>query len=123
MGTFQRGVQYDGTWAVYAGDSNRERVEFTAGGVPWDLTGAVVTAQARKVDTDPLVALEAVVEMTDPLFGVVHLSWDGEAVRALLAGSSTWDGVYDIQVAQAGVTSTLMRGRMKAMMDVTRVSP
>lgn len=120
MATFRRGVQYDGTWYLYAGDSNRERVEFTTGGAPWDLTGAEISAQARVADTDPAAALTAVVEMSDPAEGVIHISWDGEAVRALLADTPEWSGVYDIQVVQGGITTTPIRAAMKALMDVTR---
>ena len=119
---FRRGVQSDGTWWVYAGDENREYCSFLAGGNLWDLTGCTIEAQARKVDTDPVAAITAVVEMTDPANGRVHISWDGEDVRTLLAGQSTWEGVYDIQVLEAGRTQprTVVRAVWHAQMDVTR---
>jgi hypothetical protein len=119
--TFKKGVQPDGSWWVYAGDRNRVRWEFT-GAAPVDLTGTVITAQARKADTDPLPALVALVEMTDPAGGLVHISWDGDDVRALLAGASSWEGEYDIQVLPPGqaLPDTVHRAVMRAQMDVTR---
>ena len=121
MAAFKRGVQHDGTWYVVAGDSNRERVEFVAGGLPWDITGAVIAAEARASVTAPgPPALTAVVEMTDPPAGVAHISWDGEAVRAVLAGDAEWSGVYDIEIMQGGEVSTPWQRPMRALMDVTR---
>lgn len=119
---FRRGVQADGSWWLYAGDANREMWTFTAGGVLADITGWVITAQARKQDTDPAAALTAVVEMTDPVNGLAHISWDGEQVRAVLAGASSWEGVFDIQVLPPGqvLPETVHRGAVRAQMDVTR---
>lgn len=119
---FKRGVQSDGSWRAYAGDRNRVPWRFTADGALRDLTGCTISAQVRVKDTDLAVAITARVEMTDPAAGVVHISWDGEEVRALLAGQPTWKGVYDVQVLEAGqaLPDTVHRGDWYAQMDVTR---
>lgn len=109
-------------WKVYAGDANEELVEFLADGVPWDLTGAVVTAQARKKAPDAEVALTATVTEVDAELGQYRVAWDGEMVRAVLAGQESWSGVWDLQVLEDGalLPRTMLRGAMTATHDVTR---
>lgn len=111
-------------WSVYVGDSNEELFEFLTDGVPWDLTGAVVTAQARVTAPDPAIAVTATVAPVDPTIGTYHVSWDGEALRTLLAGAETWKGTWDLQVLEAGKTlpRTLLRGAFLATHDVTRTA-
>ena len=99
---FKKGVQPDGSWFVYAGDANSVSWNLIAAGSPWNLTGATVEAHARKVDTDSVPALVAECVVVAPLAGTVRISWDGESVRTLLAGTSSWSGVYDIQVTMTG---------------------
>lgn len=111
------------SWRVYAGDSNRQTFTFHATpGVPWDLTGAELQAQARASSTDVAVAVEAVCTITDATAGLVTVEWDGEEVRALLAGAEEWAGVWDLQILEAGQTLpvTLLVGAWTATMDVTR---
>lgn len=117
---FKWGVQADGSWNLYAGDWNRVRWELV-GEAPVDITGCVITCQARKVDTGPL-AMTAVVEMTDPPAGVFHIAWDGEEVRAVLEGKSAWEGLYDIQIQwpQEPGPRTRHRAPLRAQMDITR---
>jgi hypothetical protein len=119
---YLRGVQPDGSWHVYAGDHNSVRWRFVAGGAPWDLTGTTVEAHARRRDTDVDPALVADVTVIDGPTGVVDIAWDGEAVRALLDGVSSWEGVYDMQLTAAGdvLADTMIRAKMRAFMDVTR---
>lgn len=114
-------------WKVYAGDRNLQLFTFYASeGVPWDLTGAVLSAQARASATDATVAVDAVCTITDPAAGLATVEWDGEAVRTLLGAAATWAGVWDLQVLESGATLplTLVKGPWTADMDVTRaVSP
>ena len=86
---------------VRAGDRNLLHVRITSAGVPLDLTGSTVTAQARKKSTDAVPAITADVEVTDAALGEIDLRWPGEQVTAALAGADTWAGVWDLQV-QAG---------------------
>lgn len=109
---------------VRGGDANARSMRFTVEGQPLDLTGMVVTAQARKksVDPDP-PALTAVIDVIDPVAGEVIISWSGEAVSGLLAGAAKWTGVWDLQV-QSGAGAlpvTLMAGAFECVSDVTRV--
>lgn len=119
---FKKGVQPDGSWFVYAGDGNAVTWNLIAGGQPWNLTGATVMAHARKVDTDETPAMEAECVVLDEEGGSVRISWDGETeVRPVLSGTSSWSGVYDIQVVMgAGKPETVHRAKMFAKMDVTR---
>ena len=109
-------------WKVYAGDRNEAQFVFTAGGAPWDLTGADISAQARLRDIDPAVALTATTVWVDAAGGLATVGWDGEEVRALLAGATHWQGVWDFQVLEAGQTlpKTMLRGKFTAIYDVTR---
>lgn len=104
---------------VRAGDANQMTVSITAGGVPVDITGMTVSAQARLTPTAP-DALSAVVTILDPLAGSVLLEWPGDAVATLLGAATTWRGVWDLQLENAGAVQTLAAGRFAADMDVTR---
>jgi len=110
-------------WKVYAGDRNEVVFSFEAGGAPWDITGASVAAQARIRATDPAVALDANVDVFDATSGKVTIAWDGEEVRALLAGADHWQGVWDLQITETGETLpiTMLRGKFTAIYDVTRL--
>lgn len=103
---------------IYAGDSNPLEVTLTVGDDPVDLTGATVTAQARKTKLDTEIALTALIVVTDDVGGVCIISWDGDEIRDLLidCDKDTWQGVWDFQVDD----QTLLGGKFKAQMDVTR---
>ena len=108
---------------MYAGDRNEQTFAFQQpDGSQWDITGAVITAQARATAADPVVAVEAVCTLTDSVAGLASVAWDGEAVRTLLAGEDTWVGVWDMQILEAGQTLpvTLVAGKFTAVHDVTR---
>lgn len=110
-------------WAVYAGDRNSQTFEFYAtADTPWDLTGATLRAQARLDALDAAVAIEALCTVDDAVGGIVTVSWDGELVRALLAGAESWAGVWDIELIEAAQTLpvTLLAGKFTAQLDVTR---
>jgi hypothetical protein len=112
-------------WNVYAGDANRVVFELSTSVDPVDLTGATIDAQARVSAVDQTIALTATVTEVEPLLGRFAVGWDGEAVRALLAGAEKWEGVWDVQILQAGQTlpRTILRGRFIATHDVTRTTP
>jgi hypothetical protein len=107
---------------VYSGDANTEVFEIVGGDDPIDITGSLIEAQARVSATDDTIALTAVVELTAPTLGQFTISWPGEDVRTLLAGSESWSGVWDVQFTAPGETlpTTLLRGRFDAAADVTR---
>ena len=108
---------------IRAGDQNMLSMTVTVGGVPYDLTDKVVTAQARKTANDP-VALDAVVAVTAPTAGQFTLRWPGDAVSVLLGSATTWKGVWDVQVQAAGQDAlTLLAGKFTAVLDVTRPAP
>jgi hypothetical protein len=107
---------------VYAGDRNTVRLELLADGSPWNLDGAVLSAQARSTATSPDVALTATIVDVDPSRGLFDVGWDGEAVRALLGGAAAWSGVWDLQVLEPeqDLPTTVLHGTISATMDVTR---
>jgi len=107
---------------IRAGDRNEMTFTVMSKGAPVDLTGMTVTAQARKKATDPdPAALEAVVDITDPVNGTGTLRWPGDDVRTLLGSSAKWTGVWDLQVGD-GVSdpTTIAAGSFDAVSDVTR---
>jgi hypothetical protein len=106
---------------VRAGDKNQFTLTITKDNAPVALTG-VVTAQARKLPTDPdPAAITAVVDVLDAPGGRVSVRWPGAEVSAALAGAPTWAGVWDLQV-KSGTDDpvTLVAGTFGAVMDVTR---
>jgi hypothetical protein len=108
---------------IRAGDQNQISCTVTTGGVPLDLTGKEVTAQARLTPTDAS-ALDAVIEITRPTLGEFNLRWPGAAVAEMLAGKPKWQGVWDLQVSEPGQDAlTLIAGKFAAVMDVTRPAP
>jgi hypothetical protein len=110
--------------SLYAGDVNEQTLQVLRDGDPVDLTGATVTAQARRTPNDPVVALTAVVTMVEPAKGILTVAWDGNTVRALLGDDASWIGVWDLDVLPAGSSDgssvTVADGAVTANMDVTR---
>jgi hypothetical protein len=105
---------------VRAGDQNLFTLTMSRDGVPVDLTGSTVTAQARLTALTE-ESLDAVVEITDAPGGAVSVRWPGEDVRTWLAGQATVKGVWDLQVANGAEDPvTVIAGGFGAEMDVTR---
>jgi len=105
---------------VRAGDRNLVSWTIRSGGVPVDLTGKTVEAQAR-LTADNEAALSAVVEVLDEVNGTGTLRWPGDELRDLLAGETKFAGVWDMQVTTPGEDPvTVAAGVFLADMDVTR---
>jgi len=109
-------------WTVYAGDANVAHFAFKQAGLPWDMTDAQLVAQARLTALTEEVALEATIVEVNVAAGQYDISWDGESVRTLMATADKWAGVWDLQVLESGATlpTTMLRGKLNAVMDVTR---
>lgn len=107
---------------LYAGDRNHYELTFTAAGEVWDMTGAVVQAQARIRPNAVAAVLTATIEEVDASLGKWSMEWDGDAVRTVIGAGETWLGVWDLQVTEAGqaLPMTLVKGGLRALMDVTR---
>ena len=106
---------------IRAGDRNLLNIKLTQDGGPFDLTGAIIEAQARVTAIDANVALTAVISMIDPVQGLFEMRWPGDEVQTLLNGASEWKGVWDLQVTiGAADPQTLMAGAFTAETDVTR---
>lgn len=107
---------------VRAGDANARVFTLLSDGRPWDLTGCVVSAQARARQTDPdPPALTAEVVVLDAAAGRFSLTWPGDDVSALLADALSWSGVWDLQVAAGSDPPvTVLAGSFRCDSDVTR---
>lgn len=106
---------------VRAGDRNLVQLTFLAGGLPLDLTGATIEAQARLTPTDAAAAVTGEIDVTDAAAGQLDLRWPGDDVRTLLGAEESWSGVWDLQSTMPGEDPvTLVAGRFTAAMDVTR---
>ena len=109
---------------LIAGDANKLTVALTSNGEPWDLTGAVINAQARADLSDEVPTFVAESTVADPLSGVIVLFWPGDSIRELLVslGVFGWTGVWDMEVTLAGETypKTVISGTFSAKMDVSR---
>jgi len=106
---------------IRAGDLNRFTMTLKRSGVPVDLTGSTVTAQARTstITEDPL---DAVVDILNAAQGQLAVRWPGDAVRTWLASKATARGVWDLQVDNGTDPDpvALAAGAFNAEMDVTR---
>ena len=109
-------------WTVYAGDANVAHFAFKQAGLPWDMTDAQLVAQARLTALTAEVALEATIVEVNIAAGQYDISWDGENVRTLLGETEKWAGVWDLQVLEAGadLPTTMLRGKLSAVLDITR---
>lgn len=107
---------------VIAGDRNRFVFRLLSDGDPWDTRGATVTAQARETAQTTTPALTATVTEVDASIGLWEVAWDGDAVRTLLGTAERWEGVWDLQVVEAGQSlgETPVGGAIGAVWDVTR---
>jgi len=109
-------------WTVYAGDANVAHFAFKQAGLPWDMTDAQLVAQARLTALTAEVALEATITEVNTAGGLYDIAWDGENVRTLLGETEKWAGVWDLQVLEVGANlpTTMLRGKLSAVLDVTR---
>ncbi len=106
---------------VRAGDRNQVQMTLSSDGTPVNLTGLTLSAQARLTPVDA-VALSAVITVTDAPNGVFLLRWDGDEVRTMLDGATTWSGVWDLQLGDEtdDTAQTILAGTFKIDMDVTK---
>lgn len=107
---------------IRGGDQNLITATITMAGVPLNLTGMTITAQARKKAEYPdPPALEAVIDVVDAATGSITMRWPGADVTTLLGGKGKWTGVWDMQITN-GVDdpTTIVAGTFEAVMDVTR---
>jgi hypothetical protein len=106
---------------LYAGDGIS--ISFTvvnSDQTPYPLDG-VVTAWIKKkrTDGDPPLA-EWSVDASQQDQGIVLLSLTGEQTEALVNGSTTFTGVWDMQfVKSGGQPMTLLQGKVTCNADVT----
>jgi hypothetical protein len=122
VATVQLGPAQVDLAGVRAGDQNALTLTITSKGKPFNLTGKAVAASARASVLDS-VSLDAVIDITNALGGIVTARWPGDAVTQILAGKATWQGVWDLQVQGTGEDAqTLVEGSFTAVMDVTRTS-
>jgi hypothetical protein len=106
---------------IRAGDRNLFTVKLTDSAGAIDITDFVIEAQARVTPTEPTVAVAATITLVDAAQGTFEMRWPGEDVRDVLAGSETWEGVWDLQVTEPGEDPhTLMAGLFTIESDVTR---
>src|SRR5580765_2811760 len=105
---------------VRAGDRNQFQVTLTSAGKAIDLTSLTVKAQARSTAQGTDV-LDAVIDITDPVKGLVTVRWPGDAVRTWMSTKEVMNGVWDLQVEDGtGDPWTVVAGKFSAVQDVTR---
>lgn len=107
---------------IRAGDRNLIQMTLLSAGVPTDLTGLTLTAQARAVATDSVASLTAEIVITDATGGIFTMQWDGDDVRTLLdaTASASWKGVWDLQLGTEPDAVTVVAGAFSVDLDVTR---
>lgn len=108
---------------VRAGDKNEMVINLKKDGVPYDVTGMTITAQARAKATDTGIApIVAVVSIIDADAGKIDVRWPGDQVAEVIpSGKSMWRGVWDLQqVTGSEDPVTLIAGTFEVSMDVTR---
>ena len=101
-------AQYD--LALVQGDTFSQEFDFDV-----DLTGAVISAQARTYPESPAKAATFTVEITDYVQGIVVLSLTPEQTKNMPLRT-----FWDMQVNQSGTITTVMQGRILTSREVTR---
>jgi hypothetical protein len=97
---------------IYRGDSWSQSYRFVIGGIPIDLSGATVAAQARSA-SGILYDLQVAV---DPTTFVVTMTLPPDSLPVEI-----YD--YDIEVNQSGEIKTWVRGKLTVNRDVTNELP
>jgi hypothetical protein len=101
---------------LYQGDDYAAIVHVTFGGAPADLTGYTVDAQIRRnnADADPIEAtIGATISGSDIILDI------DKSVTTILPGSHMWD----LQLTDAtGTVTTIMRGPVRVMLEITRLT-
>jgi hypothetical protein len=112
-------------WRMYAGDANRQTLQFLRNGMPMDLTDHEFRAQARISATSIEIAMTATIDASLADRGVITVSWDGELMRDLLDENGRWSGTWDFQMIEPDMTlpRTILAGPVSIVSDVTRVAP
>lgn len=108
---------------IRAGDKN----EITAtlrdsSGTPIDLTEYEVRSMVRKNPLDELPAIIAVIQKLDETQGYIMIKWPGDQVSNAMSieGTTTFKGVWDLQIERMGEVTTICEGTFQAVMDITR---
>lgn len=107
---------------IRANDKNEMILNLTEDGLPVDLSGMTIEAQARADITDfgeaPIIAE---IEILDVLGGKLSVCWPGDQVAEVLGNDPSWKGVWDIQqTTGTDRPVTLIAGTFVATQDVTR---
>jgi hypothetical protein len=107
--------------ALYAGDGAALRVTVRdTVGAPIDLSGAVA-AQIRGARGDAGSLADFAVDMAAAATGVVVLTLSGAQTAALVNGTGTFRGAYDVEWTPSGSEPvTLVQGDVTCELDVTR---
>jgi hypothetical protein len=105
---------------VRSGDRNLFSLVLRTAGQPLDLTGYVVTAEARVTALDT-TALDAVCTITDAPNGKVDVRWPGADVETWLGGNADQKGVWDLQIDDGSGADpwTIIEGTFVAEQDIT----
>ena len=98
----------------YRGDTTNQQFRLLNGTVPVDLTGA--TAQAWAVNGDPTAHLDLTVTIDpDPTTGLLTLSPPATGIPADKYR-------YDLELNQAGLITTWIKGRLTVQADITNAA-
>lgn len=105
---------------VRAGDRNLFTMTIKENGSAVNLNGMDVQAQVRAKATDVNPSLEAEIVIVNEATGQISIQFPGDEVTALLAGSPTWAGVWDLQLIAPNGVTTICQGNFAAVLDITR---
>jgi len=95
---------------AYAGDTWTQQFRLKLGDTPVDLTGATVRSWAQQLQG---AVVELAVTVPTPTDGLFYL---GIGPDGLPHGSYT----YDVEVTQAGIVTTWIRGSLVVTADITQ---
>jgi len=99
---------------AYRGDTWSQMFRFSRDAAPLDLSDAVVDAWARN----------AVTGETTPLIVNVIDASDGQISISMPPDGLPWQTyAYDVEVTEAGVVTTWVRGKLRVARDVTNELP
>lgn len=107
---------------VHQGDDKRWILQLKrSNGAPFDLNGYTAAAQFRNAiaDDPSSVAVESLVEVTNPDNGEVTMTLRSEETRLLVLPEYAWE--LEI-VDESAWTTTILRGTLAVTKEITRTS-
>lgn len=103
------------SFKIYKGDTFAFNLTLGAGGDPYDITSHVFSGQIKEKNKSTKIA-EMTFDITDAAAGELTVTLTAEE-SAKLNGKKVYE--YDIQMDNGGIISTILKGPVTVVSDIT----